>query len=122
MPTRGVTASYFCHTLVVVNPRSQPAQMAVQLSGLLAASGLPPTHPGVSTFPATRLFNGMYAVNLSLTPGVDVAELRDMIDERATNVYRVGCDTVGHADGNRSNNLVVDGDVEGGIDPGAPGG
>lgn len=118
MPAHGVTADYYCHTLVMVNPRSTPCVGRLTLKGVLAGSGLPHDFP-VHQLQAQRLFNGQYLMNLTLEN--ESAVLTDLLDERTANVYRIGCDTAAFANYNRSENLIVDGDIETLSDPGAPG-
>jgi hypothetical protein len=89
------------------------------LADLLAGSGLPSTFP-VGQLQARRLFNGQYLTNLTALANGSVA-LTDLVDARTANVYRIGCDTAAFASYNRSENLIVDGDIETLADPGAPG-
>jgi hypothetical protein len=114
-PARGVTADYFCHTLVTVNPHSTPCMGKFTLAGLLAGSGLPSTFP-VEQLQAERLFNGQYLTNLTGLANGSVV-LSDFLDARTANIYRIGCDTAAFANYNRSENLIVDGDIETLADP-----
>jgi hypothetical protein len=114
-PARGVTADYFCHTLVTVNPHSTPCVGKFTLAGLLAGSGLPSTFP-VEQLQAERLFNGQYLTNLTGLANGSVV-LSDFLDARTANIYRIGCDTAAFANYNRSKNLIVDGDIETLADP-----
>ena len=116
VPSRGVPSSYYCHSIVVVNPASTPVAVRLELAGLLAGSGLPLAHP-VERLQAQRLFNGQYATNFSRgAAGGDTAVLQDLMDARAANVYRVGC-----AVPEDPSNLIVHGSIEALADPGAPG-
>lgn len=118
MPAHGVTADYYCHTLITVNPHSTPCVGKFTLKGLLAGSGLPQDFP-VRQLQAQRLFNGQYLKNFTVEN--ESVMLTDLLDERTANVYRIGCDTAKFANYNRSKNLIVDGDIETLSDPGAPG-
>ena len=119
MPAHGVTAGYYCHTLVTVNPHSTPCVGTFTLKDLLAGSGLPQSFP-VHQLQAQRLFNGQYLKNVT-SQSNDTVVLTDMLDERTANVYRIGCDTAAFASYNTSKNFIVDGDIETLSDPGAPG-
>jgi hypothetical protein len=61
---------------------------------------------------AQRLFNGQYLTNLTALGPHDKVTLTDMIDERTANIYHIGCDTAAFASHNRSQNLIIDGDIE----------
>eukprot|EP00947_MAST-08B_sp_MAST-8B-sp1_P005831 g5831.t1 len=142
--------AYFCHHLIAVNAAPLPVAAQFAVSGLVVPPNPASSSSSSSSPPpltATRLFGGPYTLNL--TQGDDRSSsgggssssspliMRDFINARSTNVYRIGCNMVAAdssssviGDGSSSSsssapqqNYIIGGDVEApvAVDPSRPG-
>ena len=116
IPERGVSDSYYCHTLILVNPRATPCAATVSIVHLLSGSGLSPSSTTVESMPIQRIYNGHYETRFRSTAATDTAILNDFVDARGANVYRIGCLAASDP-----SNLIVEGSIEGLPDLQAPG-